>query len=360
MSNTFGKNLKVTIFGQSHSEAIGAVIDCFPAGFTPDMDKVRAFMERRAPGRSLTSTARYETDEAHVVSGLVNGKTCGAPICAVIYNKDCRSEDYTDILNIPRPSHADYSAFVKYKGENDIRGGGQFSGRLTAPLCFAGALCLQLLEQKGIYIGAQILEIGSLRDTPPDSMQITPADLSEIRAKNMPVFNENVIKPIKKVIETARTESDSVGGIIRAYALGVPPGLGSPMFEGVENRLAQGIFAIPAVKALSFGDGFDAARMKGSEHNDPFLLSSEKITAKANHHGGILGGITSGAPIVMDVAIKPTPSIAREQDSVNLGTMENVKLSIKGRHDPCIVPRAVPAVEAVMAITILDMMLENN
>ncbi|MGI5971880.1 MAG: chorismate synthase [Oscillospiraceae bacterium] len=328
MSNTFGEKLKITVFGQSHSEAIGAVVDGLPAGEAIDMGAVLRFMRRRAPGGSELSTARRETDEPVILSGLLDGRTCGAPVCAVIKNSDTRPQDYDSLRFVPRPGHSDLTAFIKYGGANDIRGGGQFSGRLTAPICFAGALCLQLLSRRGVEIRAEISEIAAVTG---DSM--------------------------KKAILEAKAEGDSVGGIIRCTASGVPAGLGGPMFDGVESRLAQAAFAIPGIKGLCFGSGFNSARMRGSEHNDSFFFEDGSVKTRTNNHGGILGGITSGMPIIMDVAVKPTPSISKKQESVDLRTGETASLEISGRHDPCIVPRALPVVESVMGIVLLDLML---
>ncbi|HHU23011.1 MAG TPA: chorismate synthase [Clostridiales bacterium] len=357
MSNTLGEKIKVTIFGQSHSEAIGVVIDGLPSGFRPDMEEVAAFMARRAPGLSELSTSRREEDKPQIISGLVDGATCGAPVCTVINNSDVRSGDYGKLKTVPRPSHADYTAMIKYSGYNDIRGGGQFSGRLTAPLCFAGALCLQLLAECGITVGAQILEIGGVGDLPLDPVRVSPEGLYAIRSKTFPVNDDTAGEKMREEILKAKQDMDSVGGIIRCYAIGLLPGLGEPMFHGLENRLASAVFGIPGVRGVSFGAGFAAARMRGSEHNDPFEINDGKVRTKTNNHGGILGGISSGMPVVMDVAIKPTASIGIPQNTVDLNTMENTVVTIGGRHDPCIVPRAVPCVEAAVAITLLDMLI---
>lgn len=333
MSNSFGNRYRFTIWGQSHAPAIGVTIEGLPAGFAPDMEKLSAFMARRAPGNGPFSTPRKEADIPEFISGLVNGKTCGAPVTAVIQNTNTRSGDYDELRRIPRPGHADYTAWIKYGESRDVAGGGQFSGRLTAPLCIAGGLALQLLEKEGISIRARILSIGG--ETNPQSM-------TERMAK-------------------AKDVGDSVGGVIECVCDGVPAGIGEPMFGGMENRISQAIFGIPAIKGIEFGAGFAAADMNGSEHNDPFNYDDTgAIRTTSNNHGGILGGITSGMPVVFRVAVKPTPSIAMEQDSVDLTTGKNVKLSVKGRHDPCIVPRAVPCVEAAAAVAILDAFLESR
>ena len=358
--NTLGNRLRVTVFGQSHAKAIGCTIEGLPSGFRPDMDQVAAFMARRAPGRSPWSTTRREADEPEILSGMVDGVTCGGPLTAVIYNSDQHSKDYSGLRRTPRPSHADYTALIKYGDSYDIRGGGQFSGRLTAPLCFAGALALQILRSKGITLAAHINQIGSVFDTSPNFAAVDEETLSQLEGKPFPVFSDSAGFAMRQTIEEARMAADSVGGMIRCFAVGVPAGIGEPMFGGVENRLAAALFGVPAVRGVSFGDGFAAAGMRGSQHNDPFVMQEGKVVTATNHAGGVLGGITSGMPLVVNVAIKPTPSIGQEQDTIDLQTGENTKLTIHGRHDPCIVPRAVPVVEAVTALTLLDMLLEEN
>ena len=358
--NTLGNKLRVTVFGQSHAKAIGCTIEGLPAGFRPDMERVSAFMARRAPGQNAWSTARKEADIPEILSGMTDGVICGAPLTAVIYNSDQHSKDYSGLRRTPRPSHADYTALQKYGDSYDIRGGGQFSGRLTAPLCFAGALALQLLESKGIYLAAHIAQIGDVLDAAPDFATVDTATLTQLEGKQFSVFDEEAGVSMRQVIEEARMDTDSVGGMIRCFAVGMPVGIGEPMFGGVENRLAAALFGIPAVRGVSFGDGFVAAGMRGSQHNDPFVMKEGKVVTATNHAGGVLGGITSGMPLVVNVAIKPTPSIGREQNTVDLQTGENTTLTIHGRHDPCIVPRAVPVVEAVTALTILDMLMEEQ
>ena len=307
MSSTYGTNIKISLWGQSHSEAIGVTIDGLPAGIKIDTDKLKRFMARRAPGQSQYTTPRKETDEPHFLCGLVDGITCGAPLTAVIYNKDTRSGDYKNICDIPRPSHADFTAHIKYGGNQDVRGGGHFSGRLTAPLCIAGGICLQILEKEGILINAEISSIGGV-DTSTEDM------LAEI--------------------EKARADGDSVGGIIKCTVTGMPVGIGEPMFDGVENKISQAVFAIPAVKGIEFGNGFECAKMRGSENNDEFYMQDGKVKTRTNNHGGILGGITSSMPIVFNTAIKPTPSVGIEQNSISFSKNKNEKLIIKGRHDP--------------------------
>lgn len=358
MSSMIGKNLKVSLFGQSHSEAIGVVLDGLPPGFALDFDRIGQFMARRAPGSSRLTTRRKESDLPTVLSGLVDGRTCGAPLCAIINNEDVRSGDYAQHHEIPRPSHSDYPAFVKYHGFNDIRGGGHFSGRLTAPLCFAGAVCIQILESYGIHVGAHLYSVGTVRDTPFDASAVSAEQLKAVSAKALPVLDDQSGLKMASLIELAFSETDSVGGIVEFAAVGLPCGLGDPMFDGTENRLAAAIFGIPAVRGIEFGSGFEAAAMRGSQHNDPYYYRDGVVSTRTNHHGGILGGITTGQPLLFRVAFKPTSSIAVEQDSVNLKTREDCKLRIKGRHDPCIAIRAVPCVESAAAITLLDLLTD--
>lgn len=357
MSSSFGHTIRITVFGQSHSEAIGVVIDGLPAGEAVDLDAAQAFLARRAPGQNALSTPRREKDEAVVLSGLVNGRTCGAPLCAIIQNKDARPADYKALQALPRPSHADYPAFVKHGGYNDIRGGGHFSGRLTAPLCFAGAVAKQLLERRGIVVGAHIYSVGGACDTPFDPVGITAADLCAPASRRLPVLDEDAIPAIEEEILCASRELDSVGGIVECCALNLPVGIGEPMFDGVENRLSSALFGIPAVRGIEFGAGFAASKMRGSEHNDPYRVQDGRIRTTANHHGGVLGGMTSGMPLLLRAAFKPTPSIPREQQSVNLEAHTDQTLAIRGRHDPCVVVRAVPVVEAVTAAVLLDFIL---
>ena len=354
--NTLGNRLKVTVFGQSHAPSIGCVVEGLPAGFAPDMERLSAFMTRRAPGRNAWSTPRQERDEPEILSGLVEGRTCGAPVAMVIRNSDQHSRDYSGLRRTPRPSHADYTAMVKYGDSYDIRGGGQFSGRLTAPLCFAGGLALQLLERQNVTIAAHIDRIADISDTAPDFARVSQPDLAALLQKPFPVFSDEAGIKMRQAIEAARMDCDSVGGVIRCFAVGLPAGVGEPMFAGVENRLAGALFGIPAVRGVSFGTGFAAAGMRGSQHNDPLVMEGGRVATRTNHAGGAVGGITNGMPLVVNVAVKPTASIAKEQDTVDLETGEPAKLVIHGRHDPCIVPRAVPVVEAVTALTLLDML----
>ena len=339
MSSSFGKNLKVTIFGESHGPAIGCVLEGFPAGFAPDMDKVTAFMQRRASRGQAGATARSEEDLPEVLSGLFEGKTCGTPIAAVIRNNNTQSQDYANLNVCPRPGHADLTWNAKTKGANDYRGGGHASGRLTAPMCFAGALAKQYLESQGVTVEAGIC---SIKDH-----QISD---------NRDEFGLD--EEARKIIEEAQKAGDSVGGIIECAITGLPMGLGSPIFDGVENKLSQAIFGIPAVKGIEFGSGFSGTKLMGSQNNDAFAYKNGKPVTKTNNAGGILGGITNGMPVTFRVAVKPTPSIAKEQQTVDLDKKKDASLEIKGRHDACIVPRALPVVEAVAALVALDLLLD--
>lgn len=358
MSSIFGKNIKVSIFGQSHSAAIGAVIDGLPPGFSVDMHKVRAFLARRAPGQAEYATARKEADEPIVLCGLLDGKTCGAPLAATIQNGDTRSKDYSKLKDIPRPGHADYTAELRYGGHQDVRGGGHFSGRLTAPLCFAGAICLQMLEERGVHIGAHLYSIAGVSDAPFCPERICPEILHSICSKPFAVIDDTAGEVMQQKIAQAKAERDSVGGIIECAAIGFPAGLGSPMFDGLENRLAAALFGIPAVKGLEFGEGFGVVALRGSQNNDAFAIEEGRIVTKTNHAGGILGGISTGMPLLFRLAFKPTPSIALAQQSISLSRRQAETLEITGRHDPCILPRAIPVVEAVTAIVLLDLLLD--
>ena len=347
--NSYGTDLKITIFGQSHSKAIGVVMDGLPSGEKIDFEQLQKFLNRRAPGKNIYSTKRKESDIPEFISGLKENITCGTPLMAMIYNNDMRSSDYKMFKEIPRPGHTDYTAFLKYGENSDFAGGGHFSGRLTAALCIAGGVCLQILERHRISIISRIASIGGIEDLMP--LKISTAQ------KEFPVVNDEIGQLMLKKISEARACGDSVGGIIECIANGIPGGLGEHIFGGIENRISQIIFGIPAIKGIEFGDGFKLAQMFGSESNDEFRIQDNKIVTKTNHCGGVLGGITNGMPLVFRVAIKPTPSIAKEQESINIKTMENVRIKIGGRHDPCIVPRAVPCVETAAAIAIYDAFL---
>lgn len=358
MSSTYGDNLKLSIFGQSHGPAIGMVLDGIPAGLPVDLEVLQTFLNRRAPGQNDWSTPRKEEDRPEFLSGLLEGFTCGAPIAAAIRNHNTRSGDYANLKDCPRPGHADFTAQIKYGGFQDAAGGGHFSGRLTAPLCIAGGLCKQWLEEQGIQIGGRILSIAGCPeiDDPLDPCAHVIPPIGE----RFPVVNPQVGEAMRQTIANARAEGDSVGGIIQCVITGLPAGLGEPMFGGVEGKLAQILYGIPAVKGVSFGDGFGAANLRGSQCNDAFTMENGKVRTETNHCGGILGGITNGMPLIFQLAVKPTPSISRPQQSVSLSRLENLELEVKGRHDPCIVPRAVPVAEAAAAIAIFDMILGNT
>lgn len=360
MASIFGKNVKISIFGQSHSEAIGVTIDGLPAGFKIDMDELLSFLARRAPGNSQFATPRKEADAPEFLCGLVNGVTCGAPLTAIIRNTNTRPGDYGNLADAPRPGHADYTANVKYKGFQDPTGGGHFSGRLTAPLCIAGGIILQILKARGIYIGAHISKIGTVCDASYDPCNVSVQDLQASLGKELPVINPEAEAAMSDLILEQKSVGNSIGGAIECAIIGMPVGIGNPIFDGVENRLSQCVFGIPAIKGIEFGSGFGVTEMTGSQNNDGYYICEDgSVKTYTNNHGGILGGISSGMPIIFRVAVKPTPSIATEQDSVHLSVKENTKLSVKGRHDPCILPRAVPCVEAAAAIAIFDLLCED-
>lgn len=360
MSSSYGKNIRITIFGQSHSDSVGVCVDGLPAGFPVDPGALDAFLKRRSSGNKPYATARAEPDRIEILSGIAGGRTCGAPLTAVIRNTDVRSGDYSDLRDIPRPSHADYGAQIKFKGFQDVSGGGHFSGRLTAPLCVAGGICLQILKTYGIEIAAHIYAIGGVADLPFDLSGVSEADFDRIRSNGFPVLDAGQGQKMLALIEKVRSEGDSVGGIVECAVLGMPAGLGDPIYDGIENRVSSAVFGIPAVKGIEFGNGFACAALKGSENNDGFYIENGVVRTKTNSHGGILGGITSGMPVVFRAAFKPTPSIAKEQDSISFSRQENVRLAVRGRHDPCIVPRAVPCVEAAAAVAVFDVFLENK
>lgn len=357
MSSTYGENLKLSIFGQSHGPAIGMTLDGIPAGLPVDFKKLQEFLNRRAPGQNNWSTLRREEDRPEFLAGILDNFTCGAPIAAVISNKNTRSGDYANLKDCPRPGHADYTAQIKYGGYQDAAGGGHFSGRLTAPLCIAGGLCKQWLEADGIRIGARILTING----ECDNFALNPLNPQlDLIQKDFPVFSPDAVQRMRQKIAQAQAEGDSVGGVIECYITGLAAGLGEPMFGGVESRIAQIVYGVPAVKAVDFGAGYSAAYMRGSQCNDAYTLVNGRLQTCTNHAGGILGGITNGMPVIFQVAIKPTPSISHPQQSVSLSRNEVASLEVTGRHDPCIVPRAVPVIEAAAALAIYDLILGNT
>lgn len=358
MASTWGSSIKLSVFGGSHTDAIGVVLDNLPPNEKIDLDAVRVQMARRAPGKDKTSTTRAEADEPQILSGLLNGVTTGAPLAVIIQNTNVRSKDYSLFKSHPRPGHADYTASVRYSGANDIRGGGHFSGRLTACLVCAGAVCRQILERRGVVIGAHALQIGAEKDESFDPVHISAEELNALNTRFFSVTKLEAEAAMREEIEKARLDADSIGGVIECAVVGVPVGVGSPMFGGIENVLASILYGIPAVKGVEFGSGFGAAVLRGSENNDAFYFGEDGcVYTETNNAGGILGGISTGMPIVFRVAVKPTPSIGKTQKTVDLEEKENDILEITGRHDPCIVPRAIPVVEAAAAIALLDLMM---
>lgn len=360
MSGVWGNNLKVSIFGESHGGAIGINIDGLPAGIQLNLEEIDKEMKRRAPGRNNLSTARKESDVPEIVSGFFEGKTTGTPLCAIIRNSDTRSKDYGKLKDLMRPGHADYTGKVRYGGFNDYRGGGHFSGRITAPLVFAGAVCKQILALKGIEIGAHIKSIKDIEDKDFNYTNISKEDLKNLRNMEFPLLDVHKEDTMRNIILNARKDGNSVGGIIECAVVGMEPGIGNPFFDSVESILSHLLFSVPAVKGVEFGMGFSLTQMYGSESNDSYYYDeNNEVRTKTNNNGGILGGITNGMPIVFKTAIKPTPSISQKQDTINVSAKKNEELVIEGRHDPCIVQRAVPVIEAVAAIGILDLLKER-
>lgn len=366
MSSTFGKTLQVTVFGQSHSPAIGCVVEGLPSGFAVDRERLSRFMARRAPGQGPWATTRKEADEPEFVSGLnPRGETCGAPLCAVIRNTNTRSQDYANLARIPRPSHADWPAEARWHGAQDVAGGGHFSGRLTAPLSVAGGIALQMLEERGVSVAAHLLQVGAACDEafaalgdPVEQAPVLSAQMEALAQAPFPVLDAAAGEAMRAEIEDARQDQDSVGGLIECVAVGVPVGVGSPMFDGIENLLARALFGVPAVKSLEFGRGAAVSGLRGSEHNDPWVPDAQgRPVPQKNDAGGLVGGLTTGAPVLFTVGVKPTASIGQPQPSVDLASGEPAELRIHGRHDPCIAPRAVPVVEAVTALVLLDALL---
>ena len=348
MGSVIGERVTCSIFGESHGEAIGCVLDGLPAGEPLDEAEIALQMARRAPGKD---------DQPCILSGTRDGRTTGAPLAMIIRNSDQHSGDYRDLERLPRPGHSDYPAHVRYSGYNDVRGGGHFSGRLTACLVFAGTVCRQILRRRGVSVGGHILRIGGIADSPFDPVGLSAGQLEDLSSRPFSLLNPDAEAPMRQEVEAARLEADSIGGVVEAAAVGLPAGLGSPMFGGVENRLSALLFGIPAVKGLEFGDGFAITALRGSQANDPYRYNGEgEPVTTSNHNGGILGGITTGMPLVLRVAVKPTSSIGRPQQTVDLVSGQPAQLVVKGRHDPCIVPRALPVVEAALALGLLDLM----
>ena len=359
MSSTFGQQLKLSIFGQSHGEAIGVTLDGFPGGMPIDMARLTAEMARRAPGQSALTTARKEADAPEFLSGVLDGVTTGQPICILIRNTNQRSRDYGDGVDLVRPGHADYTGHVRYFGHEDWRGGGSFSGRLTAPIVAAGALCSQWLEAQGVRIACHIQQLGSVKDA--SFLTADPAaDYAALKAMHLPVLTSGLEAAMEAEVLAARNDGDSVGGVIECMITGLPAGLGAPFFDSVESEISRLLFSVPAVKGVEFGEGFGFADLRGSQANDAFRMAEGKVVTETNHAGGVNGGITNGMPVIFRCAIRPTPSIARKQQTVSLKTGEDAELEIHGRHDPCILPRAVPVIEAMAAIAVLDLWKERQ
>ena len=350
MENSFGRLLNVTSFGESHGRCVGAIVDGCPSGLPITEADIQREVDKRRPKGGAGATTRVEEDKVEILSGTFNGVTTGAPICLLIWNKDVDSSEYERTRFLPRPSHADYTAFMKYGGVNDFRGGGRFSGRITATFVMAGAIAKKLLNLIKVEVLAHTVEIGGIKARPKDFSEI-----KETVEKNlMKCADLKAAEEMINAIEKAKEEGDSLGGIVEGIAINTPVGLGEPVFDNLDGELAKALFAIPAVKGVEFGAGFSVARKRGSENNDSFAIRNGKVVTLTNNAGGILGGISSGMPIVVRVAIKPTPSIAKSQKTINIKDMEDAHLAIKGRHDACIVPRAVIVVESMMAITLCD------
>ena len=357
MSGMWGNKLKVSIFGESHGVGIGITIDGLPSGFEINMNEILKEMARRAPGKSKLSTARRETDSPEILSGYFEGKTTGTPLCAIIRNGDQHSKDYGKLKDLMRPGHADYPGNIRYNGFNDYRGGGHFSGRITAPLVFAGAICKQLLESHGIFIGSHVKSIGEVEDKSFSEVELTKELLDNLKTKELPLLFSDKEALMRETVLKAKTDLDSVGGTIECTVLGMNPGIGNPFFDSVESTLAHLMFSVPAVKGIEFGKGFEMTRLRGSDCNDEYYYDGDKVKTYTNNNGGITGGITNGMPILFKVGIKPTASIAKKQRTINIDEKKDAELEIHGRHDPCIVQRAVPVIEAATAIGILDLIL---
>ena len=366
MSSIWGERLKISLFGESHGNSVGVVIDGLPAGFSIDEERLKDEMKRRAPGSGRNgsydglTTPRSEADEYEIQSGFVEGHTTGTPLCAVIKNTNTHSKDYSELKIKPRPGHADYSGFLRYGGMNDIRGGGHFSARVTAGLMFAGAVARQILKSKDIYIGAHLKSVYGIEDEAFSDESLNEEQFETMRKMRLPMIDRSKSDLMAETILKARREGDSVGGVIEAAIIGLPGGVGDPFFDSVESKLAHIIFSIPGVKGIEFGAGFNMAKMKGSEANDAFYTEDGKIKTYTNNNGGINGGITNGMPVIFSTVLKPTPSIAKEQKTVNLKEMQNTELFIRGRHDPCIAVRGVPVIEAAAAICILDILMSGG
>ncbi len=353
MKNTIGNCFTLTLFGESHGKAIGAVVDGMPSGIEVNEAFIASQMEKRK-GINSISTPRREVDEVEILSGVFEGRTTGTPICFMIENADTKSKDYSLVKELARPGHADYTAEMRYDGFQDYRGGGHFSGRLTAPIVAAGALAISMLKSKGIEIGTHISSLGDIKDRAFESYA---EDIKALCSLEMPVLCEKARAEMLSYIEKAKSEGDSVGGTLTTVVTGMPAGVGEPWFDNVESMLSHGLFSIPGVKGIEFGKGFDFAKMRGSEANDEFRVSDRKITTVTNNNGGINGGITNGMPLEFTLAVKPTPSIYKKQNTVNFKTTEDAELEIKGRHDPAIIHRARVVADSVTALILCDLLI---
>ncbi len=358
MSSVWNRRIAVSLFGESHGPAVGVVIDGLPSGVALDMDEIAFQMRRRAPGRSALATARAEADAPEILSGVFEGRTTGTALAALVRNGDTHSGDYSELRTRMRPGHADYTGKLRYAGANDHRGGGHFSGRLTAALVFAGAVCRAALSERGVAVGAHIERIRTLTDRRFAPEDLTAERFQALAAHELPVLNAELEDAFFQQIADAKAQGDSVGGVIECVVTGLPAGVGDPFFDSVESVFSHILFSVPAVKGVEFGAGFGIAQMFGSQANDAFYYDENGgVRTRTNYNGGVLGGITTGMPVVFRAALKPTPSIAKEQDTIDLARRENVKLTVRGRHDPCIVPRAVPVIEAAAAIAALDILM---
>lgn len=358
MSSIWGSNIKLSLFGESHGEAIGVNIDGLSPGIELDLEEIKREISRRAPGSSRLSTSRKEKDKFEILSGFFQGKTTGTPLCAIIRNKDARSKDYEKTKDLMRPGHGDFTVSKRYSGFHDFRGGGHFSGRLTAPICFAGAIARQVLEKENIIVGSHIKSIGDIEDESFNRLDIKRSTLEELNLKKLPTLIEEKGEAMEEEILGAKQEEDSIGGVVEVAAINLSSGVGSPFFDSLESKIASLAFSVPGVKGVEFGEGFHITRMKGSQANDEFFMEDGEVRTYSNHNGGILSGISNGMPVVFQVAIKPTPSIGKSQRTVDIKEKKDKKIEIQGRHDPCIVPRVIPVLEAITALAILDLRME--
>lgn len=360
MTSKIGNKLKIEITGGSHSERLEAVMTGFPKGVAINSENIAAQMLRRAPGQDPTATARKEPDKVEIISGIENGVTTGEEICIVIKNTNTKSGDYDNLKFTPRPNHADYPAFIKYNGQADMRGSGHFSGRMTAPLTALGAICREYLKTKGITVGGHVFNIGDSFDIAFDPVSVDAEQLNKLSGEYFATNSSDAREDMRRVIENAKTEGDSIGGAVEIAVTGMPVGIGNHMFGGAENIISSVVYGVPAVKGVSFGAGFDFSFLRGSEANDSYYYEGDRVVTATNNCGGIVGGMTTGMPIIIRIALKPTPSIFMPQNTVDLETHENVMLTINGRHDPCIVPRALPAIEAAVAVAVTMLLAEDD